>query len=110
MGRNAIPTLRFIAISSATLIIGEYTMITCQVIGISLKTKSIGGYTVRQNNGRTLLSPLKIVKGEGACVDELIADWVHQHVLLLDRDIGAIFRSEEHTSELQSQSKLVCRL
>src|SRR5688572_32069910 len=26
------------------------------------------------------------------------------------RDVGGTFRSEEHTSELQSQSNLVCRL
>src|SRR5688572_32327832 len=33
-----------------------------------------------------------------------LIDYLHQH------DIGVIFRSEEHTSELQSQSNLVCRL
>src|SRR2546430_5760784 len=27
-----------------------------------------------------------------------------------DRELGAVVRSEEHTSELQSQSNLVCRL
>ena len=68
-------------------------MITCQVIGISLKTKSIGGYTVRKNNGRTLLTPLKVVKCEVTGADKFIADWFRQHILLLDRDIGAIFLS-----------------
>src|SRR5436305_13002673 len=93
MYRYAISTLRFIAISAPTLIIGEYTVITCQIISISLKTKGIGGDTMCKNNGRTLLSPLKIVKCEVACMDKLIADWFRQHMLLLDCDIGAIFLS-----------------
>src|SRR2546427_1433762 len=33
-----------------------------------------------------------------------------EHGLELDGDANAIERSEEHTSELQSQSNLVCRL
>src|SRR2546430_4233821 len=32
------------------------------------------------------------------------------HVRLMRRSARPIFRSEEHTSELQSQSNLVCRL
>src|SRR5688572_31219605 len=39
------------------------------------------------------------------CLDDRLGD------LVLDReDVGGVARSEEHTSELQSQSNLVCRL
>src|SRR5688572_31283743 len=34
----------------------------------------------------------------------------HSHTLLVDVRRQFFFRSEEHTSELQSQSNLVCRL
>src|SRR2546430_3214585 len=33
-----------------------------------------------------------------------------REAFLEDRETGALVRSEEHTSELQSQSNLVCRL
>src|SRR2546430_7835612 len=34
----------------------------------------------------------------------------HQKIVVLDGDGSLLMRSEEHTSELQSQSNLVCRL
>src|SRR2546430_7396194 len=39
-----------------------------------------------------------------------IARWTEQHERLAVRDFQIQARSEEHTSELQSQSNLVCRL
>src|SRR2546427_7563112 len=43
-------------------------------------------------------------------VEEITAG-AHRHHHLLERGVaGALARSEEHTSELQSQSNLVCRL
>src|SRR2546427_4994479 len=38
------------------------------------------------------------------------AGQLHQHDLALSARGRPVFRSEEHTSELQSQSNLVCRL
>src|SRR5688572_14948653 len=40
----------------------------------------------------------------------LISHWVKQGIVNIARDISGDVRSEEHTSELQSQSNLVCRL
>src|SRR2546430_11696875 len=40
---------------------------------------------------------------------DLIPRWEATR-LLMNRCSGLLFRSEEHTSELQSQSNLVCRL
>src|SRR5688572_32060628 len=46
------------------------------------------------------------------CRDQELDESSHWHLLLLEADpaLAAVTRSEEHTSELQSQSNLVCRL
>src|SRR3989475_8394868 len=52
----------------------------------------------------------------GVVIVQVIISWVNPYAPLapvfdaLTRPFYAIFRSEEHTSELQSQSNLVCRL
>src|SRR2546427_4008150 len=43
-------------------------------------------------------------------VDEIEVSLQHHDLALVVRRPGAVVRSEEHTSELQSQSNLVCRL
>src|SRR5256886_10472351 len=48
-----------------------------------------------------LLSPLEMA----AYIDEFHSQWIKSWF-----DVGNVVRSEEHTSELQSQSNLVCRL
>src|SRR2546430_6982165 len=49
------------------------------------------------------------VGGRAGLVDEP-ADAAHLQAVALVGEAGHLPRSEEHTSELQSQSKLVCRL
>src|SRR5688572_31968799 len=54
--------------------------------------------------------PLLDMRDEIAALEERLGDDTHseaQHAAMLERYAE---RSEEHTSELQSQSKLVCRL
>src|SRR2546430_4317632 len=60
----------------------------------------------------TLFRSLEIAQGKLARFRfifdrDLVAGF---HVIGSDVDVAAIHRSEEHTSELQSQSNLVCRL
>src|SRR2546430_12993580 len=45
----------------------------------------------------------------GSSNPEFVASEVRREFGVIDRDVP-MFRSEEHTSELQSQSNLVCRL
>src|SRR5206468_4366954 len=56
--------------------------------------------------GEALLEPHRagIVEGRHE------AGIVRRHRLLCDRESAVKYRSEEHTSELQSRSDLVCRL
>src|SRR2546427_5641990 len=65
------------------------------------------------------LSAQRVVAGEPAVIDRALGTWMQEEELLQvkrryadhttwEPKVGA--RSEEHTSELQSQSNLVCRL
>src|SRR5256886_11520655 len=66
------------------------------------------GYTLGNSLRRMLLSSLR-----GAAVWAFRLDGVvheHQTIPGVVEDVHQIIRSEEHTSELQSQSNLVCRL
>src|SRR2546430_13710061 len=49
-----------------------------------------------------------IEAGDGEAASVLMSDYLERHDAKLVGALGA--RSEEHTSELQSQSNLVCRL
>src|SRR2546427_8448781 len=60
-------------------------------------------YGLADCNGSFELTNLRVIWGRVAAI---------RHALTLQRleQVFAEFRSEEHTSELQSQSNLVCRL
>src|SRR2546427_1966116 len=62
-----------------------------------------------------VVEPQKVLDGTtaGKQVKDALADYVNTRQRLIEseeQDIKAMERSEEHTSELQSQSNLVCRL
>src|SRR5258708_8001540 len=80
MNGNAISTFRFIAIASSPQVIGTDTMVCCQVIGKCLKAESIGRHAMHANNGRTLLTPLDIMKRGIPGPDEFIAHWTRSHI------------------------------
>src|SRR2546430_11932917 len=50
----------------------------------------------------------------GRCLSNTSSSWLSVYVWSCDNSVGSVrhhfCRSEEHTSELQSQSNLVCRL
>src|SRR2546421_4855804 len=46
----------------------------------------------------------------GVTFDQVMAAYAEQTAGLLEGGADVLFRSEEHTSELQSRSDLVCRL
>src|SRR2546430_13530112 len=63
-------------------------------------------YTTLFRSRTTLLTYKAVVAGDAGGQDFSGTYWVAS----LWRKIGGQWRSEEHTSELQSQSNLVCRL
>src|SRR2546427_10169943 len=54
--------------------------------------------------------PVRWVNRGGGCILHAPGQLAIYHILPLDRARAECSRSEEHTSELQSQSNLVCRL
>src|SRR5690625_5940094 len=65
--------------------------------GSELLTQQIQKYTVKE-----FQSVPVVVKEDNSVYDAIYA--------LFLEDVGTLFRSEEHTSELQSRGHLVCRL
>src|SRR2546430_7738767 len=61
---------------------------------------------------RSTLFPYTTLFRSGTAAARVCLGVDRRHVALarVDRRLGAVGRSEEHTSELQSQSNLVCRL
>src|SRR5205085_7346114 len=60
-----------------------------------------------------LLDGRRQLRQRGAGTDEIVGPWVHAGSSAQPRPedpLEEVQRSEEHTSELQSQSNLVCRL
>src|SRR2546427_3157438 len=60
-----------------------------------------------------MTSAYQLVADAGEVVDHAVQDDVHRAILVGNRPVALLAgssRSEEHTSELQSQSNLVCRL
>src|SRR2546430_4228070 len=59
---------------------------------------------------RSTLFPYTTLFRSGLDVLSDLADIAGEHFDVAGQHLGLAFRSEEHTSELQSQSNLVCRL
>src|SRR3712207_8080829 len=57
-----------------------------------------------------LLGGVWILQTFPAIVIGLYTRWPHRWALFVGWAVGMVYRSEEHTSELQSRQYLVCRL
>src|SRR2546422_6378882 len=67
----------------------------------------LGEPWVRSTEGPDTFSPFDVV---GHLIDGEETDWIPRACIILARGPDLRFRSEEHTSELQSWLHLVCRL
>src|SRR5688572_6211531 len=67
------------------------------------------GHLWRDRLGQISLAVTTLFWGAGATLQFIVIEWARA-ALGFDLSKAAILRSEEHTSELQSQSNLVCRL
>src|ERR1035437_5270960 len=56
------------------------------------------------------LADLKLKVRSKLTVDKLVNKEITSKITITDADISTFYRSEEHTSELQSRQDLVCRL
>src|SRR3712207_7881762 len=72
----------------------------CHPPGLFDRLKALPGF-----NPREMLDMELEVKAIEGCPEDELADWVERHIVREGR-----WRSEEHTSELQSRQYLVCRL
>src|SRR5205085_6275624 len=75
----------------------------------SYVVSSDGNVSVRLDDGRVVATPTQTCKGR-MTEDSLAVTDIEGKALNERRASSELARSEEHTSELQSQSNLVCRL
>ena len=90
MNGNTVAMFRLIAITTSTQVVGNDPVIMRQVIGESLETEGVGGYTGYTDNWNAVLTPLDIVKSEVSGRDKFIQHRFHWHTRLLVVEISAI--------------------
>src|SRR2546427_5729654 len=85
-------------------------MIECDMIMLIISLQHLFFFLMIRRPPRSTLFPYTTLFRSCLGVSDLVADAIQFALCTIDAPLGLKDRSEEHTSELQSQSNLVCRL